>query len=79
MREKIAQGLLIMYGAGLNDGQCGVEHPSIVLTDQLDKLIKELCEEIEKVENPFDGKLTLDPEYGAFEQCRKQILALFHK
>ena len=48
MREQIAQSLLIMYGAGLNDGEQGVAHPSIVITDQLDKLTKELYEEIEK-------------------------------
>jgi len=45
--------------------------------DTYEKTLAEVCEEIEKVENPFGGKLTLDPEYGAFEQCRKQILARF--
>jgi len=45
--------------------------------DTYEKMLAEVCEEIEKVENPFGGKLTLDPEYGAFEQCRKQILARF--
>lgn len=41
-----------------------------------DAMLEAVSEEIAKVENPFDGELTLDPEYGAFECCRKNILTL---
>jgi hypothetical protein len=74
MREQISKSLLIMYGAGLNDGQQGLTQPSVSATDELNELIIRLREEIKKVENPYGIEhIGLSPK-AIFEECRQKIL-----
>jgi len=52
---------------------------------EADNLLTLICEEIEKVENPYMGSrspkhidygISQQPEFGAFEDCRLEILSL---
>ena len=59
------EGITILFGKG--EAQ----------TRKADQILKEIREEIEKMENPFvSPEDYLYPECGAFAECKKRILSL---
>ena len=71
MKERILAGLLVLYGNGLKGKPQSC-------SEVRDKILTLICEEIEKVENPYDetGGAFEMKGYSVFEDCRQKILAL---
>jgi len=86
MREKIA-GVIPADCEGCVDTgyECGIEpDPCGLQVAVADQILTLICEEIEKVENPYEdtgrksigGLYELSLERLSFEECRQKILSL---